>query len=133
MTHKINVDVKENHKADLCISDYAKDAQYMTKQELSNVYGTLMDDIHSGKINTKEKENNIMKGTVKWFDNKKGYGFIAGDDGKDYFVHYSKISTKGFKFLIPEQEVMFNIEKADDKVQAINVKPIRKKKGDKND
>lgn len=38
-----------------------------------------------------------MNGTVKWFDTRKGYGFIVGDDGQDYFVHYSQIQADGYK------------------------------------
>ena len=40
-----------------------------------------------------------MRGTVKWFDSKKGYGFISGDDGKEYFVHQSNIKMEGFRKL----------------------------------
>ena len=52
-------------------------------------------------------------GTVKWFDNKKGYGFIADSesdtDSKDYFVHFSEIQTDGFKTLEEGQKVEFEI------------------------
>ena len=49
----------------------------------------------------------MMKGTVKWFDVRKGYGFIADEDGIDYFVHFSEIQTEGFKRLRDGQKVNF--------------------------
>ena len=51
-----------------------------------------------------------MKGTVNWFNVRKGFGFIKGEDDKDYFVHYSGISTEGFKKLRPGQRVSFEIK-----------------------
>ena len=49
-----------------------------------------------------------MKGKVKWFDGKKGYGFITGEDGKEVFVHYSGIVKDGFKALNEKQEVEYD-------------------------
>jgi len=51
----------------------------------------------------------MIKGRVKWFNNKKGYGFIERDDGDDVFVHYSAIEEDGFKTLAEGQEVEFEI------------------------
>ena len=48
-----------------------------------------------------------MKGTVKWFNNQKGYGFISDEQGNDVFVHYSGISTDGFKSLEEGVAVQF--------------------------
>ena len=48
-----------------------------------------------------------MNGTVKWFDTRKGYGFIVGDDGQDYFVHYSQIQADGYKTLHTDERVSF--------------------------
>jgi CspA family cold shock protein len=50
-----------------------------------------------------------MQGRVKWFDAKKGYGFISGEDGTDYFVHWSEIQMPGFKALEAGQEVEFDL------------------------
>lgn len=48
-----------------------------------------------------------LKGTVKWFDVRKGFGFIMDEDGMDYFVHYSEIQGEGFKRLQNGQKVIF--------------------------
>ncbi|HQI78678.1 MAG TPA: cold-shock protein, partial [Petrotogaceae bacterium] len=50
-----------------------------------------------------------MKGTVKWFDAKKGYGFVTGDDGKDVFIHFSAIKIDGYKKLEENQKVEFDV------------------------
>lgn len=51
----------------------------------------------------------LMKGTVKWFNNAKGYGFIGREDGPDVFVHYSAIAGEGYKSLQEGDEVEFEI------------------------
>lgn len=50
-----------------------------------------------------------VKGTVKWFSARRGYGFITDEDGVDYFVHYSEIQAEGFKKLRTGQQVTFEI------------------------
>ena len=62
-----------------------------------------------------------MKGTVKWFNNQQGYGFISDESGKDIFVHYSGIAGDGFKALDEGQAVEFEIKEGDKGPQAINV------------
>lgn len=52
-------------------------------------------------------EKNLTKGTVKWFDVRKGYGFISDEDGVDCFVHFSSINMEGFKRLKAGQTVSF--------------------------
>jgi len=65
-----------------------------------------------------------MKGTVKWFDAKKGYGFITGEDGKDVFVHHSNIKMEGYKQLAENDEVEFQTEKSEKGLKAVNVVKI---------
>ena len=63
-------------------------------------------------------------GTVKWFDSKKGYGFIELEGSDDIFVHYSDILDEGYKSLKDGQKVEFEIEKDDQGEKAKNVKKI---------
>jgi CspA family cold shock protein len=51
----------------------------------------------------------VTQGTVKWFNNSKGYGFITGEDGKDVFVHYSAIGGEGYKSLKEGDKVEYEI------------------------
>lgn len=62
-----------------------------------------------------------MKGQVKWFDSKKGYGFITGENGKEIFVHFSGIVTDGFKSLNEGQQVEFEVGSGAKGEQAVNV------------
>ena len=62
-----------------------------------------------------------LSGNVKWFDNKKGYGFIEQEEGDDVFVHYSAIEEEGFKSLEEGQEVEFEIVEGERGPQAENV------------
>jgi CspA family cold shock protein len=62
-----------------------------------------------------------MKGKVKWFDSKKGYGFILNDEGGEIFVHYTGIIAEGFKALTEGQAVEFEVGNNEKGVQAINV------------
>lgn len=60
-------------------------------------------------------------GTVKWFHNGKGYGFITRDGGEDVFVHYSEIQDDGFKKLTEGQKVEFTVEEGDKGLHAVEV------------
>ncbi len=66
-----------------------------------------------------------MKGTVKWFNAEKGYGFITGEDGKDVFAHFSQINAEGFKTLEEGQEVSFEVVEGQKGLQAGNIQIIR--------
>jgi CspA family cold shock protein len=63
----------------------------------------------------------MASGKVKWFDNKKGFGFIAQDTGKDVFVHHSSILGDGFKTLNEGEEVSFDLVAGEKGLKAQNV------------
>ncbi len=63
----------------------------------------------------------MERGTVKWFNAQKGYGFITAADGTDVFVHYSGISMDGFKTLMEGQEVAYDVQNGTKGMQAVNV------------
>jgi CspA family cold shock protein len=63
----------------------------------------------------------LNKGTVKWFNAEKGYGFIQMEDGEDVFVHFSAIQGEGFKSLDEGQAVEFEITQGERGAQAANV------------
>ena len=63
----------------------------------------------------------MTKGTVKWFNESKGFGFIAREDGEDVFVHHTAIQGNGFKTLAEGQAVSFDVDKGPKGLRAINV------------
>ena len=63
----------------------------------------------------------MNKGTVKWFNNQKGYGFISDESGNDVFVHYSGLNMEGFKSLEEGQEVEYDVTEGAKGPQAVNV------------
>ena len=63
-------------------------------------------------------------GIVKWFNNKKGFGFIQQEEGPDLFVHYSSIVTEGFKTLNEGDRVSFDVQESDRGPKAVNVNKI---------
>lgn len=67
----------------------------------------------------------MASGKVKWFDNKRGYGFIAQDAGKDVFVHHSSIIGGGYKTLAEGEVVQFDLVTSDKGPKAMNVQRVR--------
>jgi len=66
----------------------------------------------------------MVQGTVKWFSNEKGYGFITPESGKDVFVHHSEIQGDGYKTLEEGQSVQFEVAEGPKGEQAKNVEKI---------
>lgn len=66
----------------------------------------------------------MAKGSVKWFNDQKGFGFIAQEGGADVFVHFSAIQGEGFKTLAEGQEVEFDVVEGPKGLQAANVHPL---------
>lgn len=65
-----------------------------------------------------------MTGTVKWFNNQKGYGFISDENGNDVFVHYSGLDMEGYKTLEEGQAVEFDVVAGNKGSQAVHVKRV---------
>lgn len=63
----------------------------------------------------------MSRGTVKWFNDSKGYGFIEHPEGQDVFVHFSAIQADGFRTLAEGEEVEFEVQQTDRGLQAANV------------
>ena len=66
----------------------------------------------------------MAKGTVKWFNDQKGFGFIASETGSDIFVHHTAIQGEGYKSLAEGQEVEFEIQQGPKGDKAVNVKKL---------
>ena len=66
----------------------------------------------------------MNKGTVKWFNAEKGYGFITGEDGQDVFVHFSGLNMEGFKSLEEGQAVSYDLTEGARGMQAANVEKL---------
>ena len=66
----------------------------------------------------------MNKGTLKWFNNQKGYGFLSDSEGKDIFVHYSNLNMDGFKTLEEGQAVEFEVINGAKGLQAVNVSKL---------
>ena len=70
------------------------------------------------------RETDMEQGTVKWFNDAKGFGFISRQNGEDVFAHYSAIASSGFKSLQEGQAVQFNVVKGPKGWQAENIQPL---------
>jgi CspA family cold shock protein len=66
----------------------------------------------------------LAQGTVKWFSNEKGYGFIEREEGDDVFVHHTAIQMEGYKSLTEGQRVEFEVVQGQKGLQAANVQPV---------
>ncbi len=66
----------------------------------------------------------MAKGKVKWFNNRKGFGFIQQEDGPDLFVHFSSIKSDGYRSLSEGEEVTFDVEDGERGPKAVNVSRV---------
>jgi CspA family cold shock protein len=71
-----------------------------------------------------KEEHQLAQGTVKWFSNEKGYGFIEREGGEDVFVHFSAITMEGYKSLTEGQRVEFEVVQGPKGAQAANVSAV---------
>jgi CspA family cold shock protein len=78
----------------------------------------------SAQFNKRKQEYQMEQGTVKWFNDAKGYGFISRQSGEDVFVHFSAIQAGGFRSLQEGQAVQFDVTKGPKGWQAENVQAI---------
>ena len=90
----------------------------------NNTYIMQQLDIVQAQFNVLGGNCVMAQGTVKWFNESKGYGFITADEGRDVFVHYSAILGDGFKTLAEGQKVSFDIVNGEKGPQASNVSKI---------
>jgi CspA family cold shock protein len=72
----------------------------------------------------RKEECGMVKGTVKWFNDKKGFGFLSREDGDDVFVHHTSIQGEGFKTLREGQAVEFEVQEGPKGPQAVNVRAL---------
>ena len=68
--------------------------------------------------------SNVVKGTVKWFNETKGFGFIQQESGPDVFAHFSEIASSGFKTLMEGQQVEFSVAQGQKGLNAVNIVAI---------
>ncbi|MCP4541447.1 MAG: cold-shock protein [Chloroflexi bacterium] len=79
---------------------------------------------HQELISKEYKVEQTEQGTIKWFNDAKGYGFISRDQGDDVFVHYSVIQADGFRSLRDGQRVEFAVEQGPKGLQAVQVRTV---------
>ena|ERR1700759_2288906 len=91
------------------------------KHPLQPVCTNLKKSANSG---TRNACTNMEQGTVKWFNDAKGYGFLSRENGEDVFVHFSAIQSNGFRSLKEGQAVSFNVVKGPKGWQAENVQVL---------
>jgi cold shock protein len=77
---------------------------------------------HRGGTPQRKRSAEMAQGTVKWFNDAKGFGFISQEDGEDVFVHFSAVQAQGFKSLAEGDKVEFEVTRGPKGLQAANVR-----------
>ena len=78
----------------------------------------------TGYLEIRKGDKKVAQGTVKWFNDSKGFGFITSDDGTEVFVHHSSIKAQGFKSLSEGDKVSFDTEQGPKGLKAVNVEKL---------
>jgi CspA family cold shock protein len=81
-------------------------------------------DLHNKKVPDRDHGEKMAEGTVKWFNDAKGFGFIEQDNGPDVFVHFSAIQGDGFKSLAEGDRVSFEVTQGQKGPQSVNVRKV---------
>ncbi len=98
-------------------------------QEETEVEEEVVEEEVEAQADTDTEDEGKETGTVKWFSNPKGYGFISRDSGEDVFVHYSAIDGGGFRSLDEGERVEFTVEQGEKGPRAANVKSLEPSSG----
>jgi CspA family cold shock protein len=96
----------------------------MASQPISTVMPVVMKGRNTGALLRKVSMANLIQGTVKWFNDEKGFGFIEQESGKDVFVHFSAINGNGRRSLAEGQKVTMEVTQGQKGPQAENVTPV---------
>jgi len=86
--------------------------------------GRRVEAVHVGASAPWVRSKKVARGSVKWFNEAKGFGFISQEDGEDVFVHFSAIQGEGFKTLAEGEQVEFDVTRGPKGLQAGNVRKI---------
>src|SRR6202795_2904321 len=114
------------HRGGCCVLRTVSCHQFAPLSPLNSILicpriGSRLWGSHYKDVRKSGASEECMTGTVKWFNNAKGYGFIGRGDGPDVFVHYSAITSEGYKSLQEGDEVEFEITEGQKRAQAANV------------
>jgi CspA family cold shock protein len=97
---------------------------YAQSTELTTPTDNESGSTRSAETLRKDKQRNMANGTVKWFNDAKGFGFITQEGGEDVFVHFSAIQAQGFKSLVEGDRVEFDVTRGPKGLQAANVRKL---------
>ena len=120
-----NIDAVINKCVDDIWAEYDKDnSGELDKEETKAFVKKTLCDMDDGNDGGEFSEEDFEEGAVKWFNTKKGYGFITRDQGDDIFVHFRNIKGQGRRSLTDGERVTFVVTEGDKGLQADHVSPI---------